>query len=451
MVHLVKNQLLTVEIIDMNILGFGIAKWNGAVIFVQNGVTGDHCEIKIIKCTKQYYVARIENRIHSSELRIPNACPVSRRCGGCNFQHIDYSYELIVKKQHIQSCLKKSGVLNTTVLDPLSTGVLKGYRNKAQFPVQGSDDGSVAVGFYANKTHSICPVEQCLIQDPLFSEITEFLCRYFTDHHWQPYCEADGSGLLRHIYLRIGKATGEVMLCLVLSQDSVPNEDHFVSAVTNRFPQIRSIVLNINDQNTNVILGEVSKTVYGDDLISDVLLDTRLNLSHRSFYQVNHDATELLYETAFKLAKIDEYDLILDLFCGIGSIALTSKAICPIVGVEIIPEAIENATENARINRRQNAHFVCGDANAAFDLISKSGSKNPLLILDPPRKGVSSELIRTISEQQMKKVLYISCGPDTLARDLSLFQKEGYSISPIQPVDLFPRTGHIECICLLDR
>jgi 23S rRNA (uracil1939-C5)-methyltransferase len=290
-----------------------------------------------------------------------------------------------------------------------------------------------------------------LIQDPIFSEITDFLCQYFTEHHWKPYCEHDQSGLLRHIYLRIGKATGDVMLCLVLSRDQITDQEHFVSVVTRRFPQIKSIVFNINNQNTNVILGDAHRTVFGDDSISDVLLDTKLNLSHRSFYQVNHDATELLYQTAFDLAKIGEHDLVLDLFCGIGSIALTSKASCPIIGVEIVPEAIENAKENARINHLQNTHFVCGDANAAFDLITDFGSKNPLLILDPPRKGIASELIRDIAKHNIKKVLYISCGPDTLARDLSLFRKEGYSISPIQPVDLFPRTGHIECICLLER
>ncbi len=444
-----KNQVLEAEIIDTNMLGFGVCKVFGAVIFVQNGVAGDKVKIRIIKCAKNYYIARIEEMLESSEYRTEPKCHHNRQCGGCTFQHIDYAYEKSLKQAFVEDCFRKAGLDGVNVLPVLSTNQISSYRNKGQFPLSYSKDGRVVCGFFTPKTHKVCEIDHCDIQDPSFSEITNFLCEYFSKNNIVPYNEVEHSGLLRHIYLRIGKATNEIMLCLVLREDSFPNEKQFISSVIHRFPKIKSISFNIQNENNNVILGKKQRLVWGEEKINDVLCDKRFMISPLSFYQINHDATELLYKTAFQMAKLEKFDLLIDLYCGIGSISLSSNAKCPIVGVEIIDAAVKDAKENAIANGIENAEFFCGDAKDAFHIISEKKAKNPLIILDPPRKGLASELIQDISNHKIENILYISCGPDTFARDLARFTALGYHYGSIQPVDLFPRTSHVECIAFL--
>lgn len=446
-----KNQILSVKIEETNMLGFGVVKIDGAVIFVQKGVEGDSCEIRIIKCARNYSIARIEKLITASDKRITPSCKHFHRCGGCSFQHISYEYEKELKRRSVQGFLLKEGLSDLTVLPVLSTNETKGYRNKAQFPVSTDDSGRVICGFYVPKTHKVCALEECSIQNSAFIKIAKFVCDFLTEHRIPPYCESDGSGLVRHVYLRIAQATGQIMLCLVLKENAFPDKTEFVSEVIREFPEISSICINVQAEQNNVILGRETIYLYGSEKITDEFCGRKLMLSPLSFYQVNHDAAQLLYQNAFEMAKLDQYDHVIDLYCGIGSISLSSYAACNITGVEIIPEAVKDAEENARLNGVVNANYICGDATEAFRWIKEINAKNPLLIVDPPRKGLTRELIEEISEHNVRSVLYISCGPDTFARDLAIFRSYGYQISSVQPVDLFPRTSHVENIAVLTR
>lgn len=449
--NLKKNLLLTVAIEETNMLGFGVAKIDGAVVFVQNGVAGDRCVIKIIKCARNYSVARIEQLLTPSDKRIVPSCRHFRQCGGCSFQHISYEYEKELKRKSVEGFLLKEGLSDVAVLPVLSAEQVSGYRNKAQFPVSTDESGRVICGFYAQKSHSVCPLEDCDIQKTIFTKIAKSVCDFLTDHHIPAYSENDGTGLVRHIYLRTAQASGKVMLCLVLKEDAFSEPDEFVKEMLSGFPEIDSIYMNIQPKNNNVILGKEMKLLYGSEKIIDEFCGRKLMISPLSFYQVNHDAAELLYKTAFKMADLEKYDHVIDLYCGIGSISLSTYASCPITGVEIIPEAVRDAKENADLNGVGNTNYICGDAKDAFDLIQEIGSENPLLIVDPPRKGLSRELIEDIARHHIPSVLYISCGPDTFARDLAIFKNLGYEISEVQPVDLFPRTSHVENIAILQK
>ena len=451
MVKFQKNQVLTLDVSETNMMGFGVAKIDGMVFFIQNGVEGDRCAVRIIKVAKNYCVARIEEILKPSPRRIEPVCKHFRRCGGCAFQHVSYEHEKELKRRSVAGFLQKEGLFDLSVSHVLSTECMEGYRNKAQFPVALDETGRVICSFYAPKTHKVCSLDECSIQNPLFIPIAKRVCAFLTDHRVPVYCEETGQGLVRHIYLRIAQSTGQMMLALVLSKNDFPQTDAFVSWMTQAFPQISSICFNIQPQKNNVILGKEVIHLYGDEKITDVFCNRKLMISPLSFYQVNHDAAELLYQTAFSMSDLCEFDRIIDLYCGIGSISLSAEATCPITGIEIIPEAVKDANENAKLNGVNSANYICGDATDAFRLIRETNAKNPLLILDPPRKGLHADLIEEISRHFLQNVLYISCGPDTFARDLALFKKQGYEISSVQPVDLFPRTAHVECIAFLTR
>lgn len=446
-----KNQIIEAEICDTNMLGFGVAKVDGAVLFVQNGVIGDVAKLRIIKCAKNYYVCRIEELIVPSENRIEPLCPHFKTCGGCSFWHIRYDLEKDLKRRFVETCLRREGLSEITVLSLLSTDVQTGYRNKAQYPVQADEKGKVFCGFYSPRSHKLCKVEHCLIQDERFAPITAFLCDFLEKYNILPYNEEADRGLVRHIYLRCGKSSGEISLCLVLRSNTFPRTEQLIGEIQEKFPQVVSVSFNIQPKKTNVILGEVTIPVYGKEKIVDVLCDKSFLISPQSFYQVNHDAAELLYTTAFQMANLDRFDLVVDLYCGIGSISLSMNTATPIVGVEIVPDAVDDAKTNAIRNGIYNAKFYCGDASDAFRVIKTSGCDKPLVVVDPPRKGLSEKLITDISGNNIENVLYISCNPETMARDLKLFYNFGYVVNSVQPVDMFPRTSHVETVALLSR
>lgn len=446
-----KNQIIEAEICDLNMLGFGVAKIDGAVFFVQNGVVGDVAKLRVIKCAKNYYVCRIEEMIRPGKDRVAPSCSHFKTCGGCSFQHIRYELELDIKKRFVESCLRKAGLAQLKVLPVISAGHLEGYRNKAQYPVGRDEKGSVISGFYSTRSHKICKVDNCMIQDPQFAPITAFLCDFFEKNKILPYMEESGDGLVRHIFLRCGKATGEISLCLVLRENSFPKTRELIDKVNEKFPNIVSISFNIQPQNSNVILGKETHIVYGKEKIEDVLCDRHFLISPQSFYQVNRDGAELLYNTAFQMADLERFDMIVDLYCGIGSISLSAKTSSPIVGVEIISDAVMDAQKNAERNSVDNAKFYCGDASDAFRIIETSGAENPLVIVDPPRKGLAEKLIDDIATHSVNHVLYISCNPETMARDLVRFVEYGYAPQSVQPVDMFPRTSHVETVALLSR
>ncbi len=443
--ELKKNSLHVCEIIDMNFYGLGVAKIEGAVLFVQYGVTGDKARIRIIKEAKNYYIARIENLLVPSPHRQEIACPYFKKCGGCLFWHIQYDYELKIKQNQVKNALHRAGLDDVSVGSVLSTGEILQYRNKAQYPLT-EKDGHVQCGFFAPRTHTVCPVENCLIQDPAFSPIAARVCAYLEEHRISVYQEETGQGLVRHVFLRIGKSTGEIALCLVLSQDAFPEEAHFAAEMIKEFPSIASVSFNINPQNTNVILGKTTRTVWGKEKIDDILCGKQFQISPLSFYQVNHDAAELLYQTAFSLANFQKEEVLFDLYCGIGTISLCAPGNSKeIFGVEVVKEAVEDARRNALRNHVPNARYLCGDAKDAFSLLKNQDLEKTTVILDPPRKGLQEALITEIADHKIEKVLYISCNPETLARDLVLFRKKGYAFDFVQPVDLFPRTAHVEC------
>lgn len=429
-----KNNILTVNVTDINHMGLGVAKHEGAVIFIQNGVSGDTLQIKIIKQASSYYVARTEKIISPSPYRVLPLCPHYKKCGGCIYQNITEEYENTLKENRVKNEFARFGVSCNSFEGIVSTG-FSAYRNKLQCPV-GSDG---KVGFYAQKSHDIIDVDMCMLEEKLLKPVYEFLKKELS---------SDPKPEIRHLYLRCGAGSGEVMVCFVCRRDSFKGMDELVKKLTEKFPQIKSVILNVNDKETNVVLGKKCITLFGSDFIEDVLLGLRFRISPLSFYQVNHDCTELLYRTAIEYADIKPTETVADLFCGIGTIGLCLNSITPaksLIGVDVVPSAIENAIFNAKANGVENASFYCSPAEN-FDF----GAPD-VLIVDPPRKGLDAKLIEMIGKGSPDRIVYISCSPDTLARDCAMLQKHGYTVKRAKAVNMFPRTGHVESVVCLSR
>lgn len=453
-----KNQSYTVDIIDLNNLGFGVAKIDGISVFVADTVPGDRAEIKLIKTAKTYGVGLLQNLTVPSPMRCAedDVCPVSKKCGGCVYRRVSYEDELRLKKQYVLYAMKKAGAGHVTVNDVLSTHKTAGYRNKAQYPV-GKETGAdgkmhTVIGFYAPKTHKIIPADNCVLQPPVFSEIVRFVADFCDRYAISAYDEKTGTGLLRHLYLRTGAATGELLVCLVINGKVFPHADDFCRTLTERFPTVRSIQTNENTRNTNVIPGEHCTVLWGEDAIEDILCGRRFRISPLAFYQVNRDAAELLYNTAKGLLDLQKGETLFDLYCGIGTIGMSiADNDTPLIGIEIIPEAIENAKENARRNGMTNARFFCGDASDIKSILADCDATANAVVVDPPRKGLTPEVIDYLGTLSPKRIVYISCDADTLARDIVRFAEVGYHTDTVQPVDLFSRTGHVECVTRITK
>ncbi len=452
-----KNDIIELDITEINNLGSGVGKHDGMVVFVRGAVSGDRIRAKIIKVNKSFAVGKLEELISPSENRLKeDFCIAPNACGGCVYRNVTYQHELDMKKKYVEGAFRKAGI-PSRVDDVIGTGDFSGYRNKAQYPFCISG-GEVAVGFYANKTHKVIPSNECSLQPNVFAEICTFVCDFATANKWSVYNEETGTGLLRHLYLRMGKATGEIMVCLVINGDFLTLEQEFAIALSMEFPKVKSVMINVNKLNTNVILGKKYRTVYGNDYINDVLLGKKFKISAGSFYQVNHDGAELLYSIAKqKLWETGKVDTLLDLYCGIGTIGICigDKA-KRLVGIEIIDEAVACASENAALNGLKNAEFYCGDAGDTEKLLlnaEKNGVslEGATVIVDPPRKGLDPSLILYLSKREMNKIVYVSCDPDTLARDCAIFKNLGYEIGRVTPVDMFPRTGHVECVVAITK
>jgi len=420
-----KNDIFTVKVTDINNLGYGIGRIEGIVTFIAGAIDGDVLEVRVIKVCKDYLIAKIEKILKKSPYRIESACGVSMRCGGCVYQNITYEHELELKYNYINNAIKKAGLKDITVRDILSNGEINGYRNKVQYPIGENN----VIGYYANYSHNIIEASNCPLQsrafDPILIAVKDFLRR-------------NNINCVRHIYLRHGKMTGDIMICLVINKDEIN---------TDGLPDVKSIVLNINKVDTNVILGDKFITVRGDGYITDIIGGLKLNISAPAFYQVNHGAMELLYAKIFETLDLNDGDKVIDLFCGIGAIGLylAKRKNIFLTGIDIIPEAIYDAKMNAELNNIPNTEFICGDVDN--DIISNAD----VIIIDPPRKGCTKSLITRICEKLPEKILYVSCNIDTLARDLLIFSGYNYNTDEIFPVDMFPRTGHVEMAALLRR
>lgn len=453
-----KNDILKLELDDMNNLGNGVGHTpDGVTVFVSGGVTGDRVRVKVIKAAKSFLVARIEEILSPSPYRVTEMrCNAPASCGGCTYRNLKYEHELEIKRDYVKSAFRKAGLPFVEVEKVKSTGQVCCYRNKAQYPVRAAKGGMKA-GFFANKTHDLIPAERCMLQPGIFSEIVDFVLDFSEQNNISAYNEETLQGLLRHIYIRDGKVTGEIMLCLVINGTSLHCEERFAREVIARFPRIASVMLNFNTKNTNVVLGESYKCIGGREYIEDVLCGRRFRISAGSFYQVNHDAAELLYGLAKERADLHGGEILADLYCGIGTIGMSmSENAKMLVGIEIVPEAVRCAEQNALLNGIENAYFFCGDASETGGLLANAkatlGEFVPdVVVIDPPRKGSTRELVEYLNNIGVNRVVYISCNPDTLARDCTYFCEFGYNIGKVTPVDLFPGTGHVESVVCLTR
>ena len=451
-----KNETLDLDIVDITNLGFGVARRDGEVIFTSDTVPGDRVRAKIIKVQSSFAVGRVEEYISRSSLLCSDRCEFSG-CKSCAYKNLSYDYEKGLKEEAVRQIFKKAGLSEVEVLPLVGSPSTHGYRNKAQYPIAKTKDG-YAIGFYAPKSHRVTEAAACPLAPAVFSEILEVLRGFFAKHSLSVYNEESGEGLLRHIYLRRGEVSGEVLLTLVINGDSLPCSGELVGTITEKFPDIVGILININKESTNVILGEKFITLFGRDYIFDTLAGVKLKITAPSFYQVNHDAAELLYAKARELAKPTKSDLVLDLYCGAGSIGLSmADAVGEVIGIEIVESAVECAKFNAENNGINNASFYAGDASSAERLLSNAeklrGEKiSPdIVILDPPRGGTTEELINYISTLNPTRIVYISCNPQTLARDVVIFNEKGYFCDSVTPYDLFPATGHVESVVCLSR
>ena len=451
-----KNQTVTVEINDITDLGFGVGRVDGFVIFVGDTVPGDVCEVRIIKVNKSYLVGRAEKYITRSCMRAEDRCP-ERACKSCAYKNISYGHESKLKEDGVRRLFSAAALegISTAPITP-SPAVVR-YRNKAQYPITLTD-GKHKVGFFAPKSHRVTPITDCPLTPAVFSEITDELCSYFDGNGISVYDEQTGTGLLRHVYLRRGELSGEILVCVVINGRELPNENELVKRICERFPEVVGILLNINRKNTNVVLGDEYRTLFGRDHIYDTLSGVSLKITAPSFYQVNHGSAELLYAKAKELASPEKSDTLLDLFCGAGSIGLSmADSVGELIGIEIVDSAVECARENARGCGIKNAHFFTGDAAETEHLLANAeaslGRKitPDVIVLDPPRAGCDERLIRFISTLNAKRIVYISCNPTTLARDVVLFRRLGYDTDTVYPFDLFPMTGHVESVVCLTR
>ena len=449
-VPVVKNEKYIVDIIDNGFSGEGIAKNDGFTVFIPKAIKGEKCEVLIVKVLSSHAYGKILNLIKESEERKIPDCTTYQRCGGCDLRHMKYESTLNLKRNIVQNLINKGLKEKLTVEQTIGMSTPYNYRNKAQYPVGLDKDGNPAIGVFAKLSHTIIPIEDCKIQTEISQRIAKTILEFIKENNIEVYNEETGKGIFRHIVIKVGKYTGEIMCILVLNKTGFREEQELVKLLTTKFPEIRTIVKNINTKNTNVILGEKNINVYGNGYIEDKLGEYVFKISPMSFYQVNPVQAEVLYNTAIEAAKLNNQDILFDLYCGIGTIGIfASKFVKKVYGIEIVPQAIEDAKENAKINKITNAEFMVGDVEFAFDeLVNKKEIKPTAIIVDPPRKGLDDKTIQNILKLKTEKVVYVSCNPATMVRDLAKMEEE-YKIEKIQPVDMFPFTRHVECVCVL--
>ena len=443
-----KNQDIQLNIEGYTAEGNGVGHYNGQAVFVSGAAKGDTIIAHIIKAKKTYAIGIIKQILKKSQDRIDVDCQHFRSCGGCAYRHISYEAEKQLKKQKVIDAFTRLAHLEVPVND-IITCKTERYRNKAQYPV-GFEKGIVA-GFYAQKSHRIINSSDCILQPEEFSKIVEIVKSWMTEFRIPAYNSETSNGLIRHIYIRKAFKTGQIMVCLVINGNSLPYADELCDDLM-RIENIKSIVINENCDKTNVILGKNCATLWGEDYIEDVLCGVKIRLSPLSFYQVNHDCAELLYDKASEYVGAIGSETVLDLYCGAGTIGLSmANKVKKVIGVEIIPEAIEDAKVNAKNNNIENCEFYCGDAKDAVKILKDQNIEPDAVILDPPRKGCDREVLEYVAQMQPKKIVYVSCDVSTQARDCAILKELGYETKEVTPVDMFPRTAHTESVALLSQ
>ena len=439
-----KSDVYTVKIEGYTSEGAGIARIDGMAVFVPQALRGETCEIMILKVEKSFAYAKLVRVIEASPERVESRCEHYPKCGGCSMWHMSYEEELRVKEDHVRSCIERIAKTSAPVLPIIGGDETTRYRNKAQYPV-GKDTTS---GFYRTRSHDIVPSKTCLIQSELADKIRGVVHKWQRENNIPSYDEKSGKGILRHIYVRSGK--GGAVLCLVATKK--PDEtESLIKLIEKECPEVCGIVLNINKKITNVILGDKYITLWGKGFVEDELSGLWFEISPAAFYQVNRAQTEKLYDIAVSLATENGAKTALDLYCGIGTITLSlAKKMDKVIGVEVVPQAIKDAKRNAKLNGMENAEFICADASEAAKMLADRGEMPDVIVVDPPRKGLTPEGISEIKRMNPKTIVYVSCDPATLARDLKIFEEDGsYKTQSVQPVDMFPRTKHVESVAKL--
>lgn len=450
-VPITKNELYTMTIVDMGMQGEGIGKIKDFTVFVPNAVVGDEIEVKILKVKTRYAYGKLMNILSPSPKRQNPRCEVAHICGGCQLQHVSYEEQLEWKREKVKAALMRIGGLKDVLVNPtLGMQDPYYYRNKAQFPIT-LEEGKVKIGFYASHSHRIVPTDECMIQDKRNKEIVQVVKTFIEKYNISVYDENQHKGLLRHLVTKTAFYQEGTMVCLVINGERLPHDDKLIAALKN-IEGITSIVLNHNKENTNVILGDKVTVLYGEDFIIDSIGDLKFKISPLSFFQVNPLQTKVLYDKVLEYAQLTGNETVWDAYCGIGTISLfLAQKAKKVYGVEVVPEAIQNAKENAELNAISNAEFFAGYAEEVIPRLYKQGVKADMIVVDPPRKGCDQKLLETIVSMAPSKMIYVSCDPATLARDLAYLTSQGYIVEKVQPVDMFPHTTHVECVVLLSK
>ena len=446
-----KNQEYIVDIIDNGYEGEGIAKIDTFTIFIPGAIKGEKVKIIIVKVLSSHAFGKIIEIMEPSKDRQEPDCKTYKRCGGCNLRHIKYEETLKMKLNAVQSLVNKTLKNKVQVQKTVGMENPLHYRNKAQYPLGIDKEGNPIIGVFANRTHEVIQMENCLIQNPRTEEIAKFILKFIKENNISIYNEATRKGIFRHIVIKVGVKTGQIMCVLVINSNVIPKEKELVKILIDRFPDIKTIIKNINMKNTNVIMSEKNENIYGDGYIEDILGEYKFKISPLSFYQVNPIQAEKLYNIAIEKANISKSDMAFDLYCGIGTISMfMAKYANKVYGIEIVEEAIKMAKDNSKINNVSNVEFFAGDVEIVLDeLVNKNNVSADVILVDPPRRGLDMTSINNILKVKPKKFIYISCNPATLVRDLKEFENL-YNINEIIPVDMFPFTSHVEVCALLE-
>ena len=445
-----KNQIYETVITDYTAEGQGVAHVEGCAVFIPNAIVGEKVEVRIEKAAKNWAAGKIVKILELSAHRIQRECPLSASCGGCDFWHMDYDEESRLKADRVRQCLNRIGGETLSEMPILAAPTCYGYRNKAQYPV-AFKKGRAYAGFFRAGTHEVVENARCRILPEDTDAVKDSVIDYVNQHHVSVYDEAAHKGLLRHIYVRRGAVSGQILVCLAVNGRAIPKEAALIEALK-AIPGFTTLVLSVNTRKGNAVLGDEFITLYGPGYIEDTLCGLTFRLSPRSFYQVNHHQAQRLYEAAITQAEITKNDTVLDLYCGVGTITLAmAKAAGKVIGIEVIPQAVEDARDNARRNGIENAEFFCGDAGEAALALEKQGIHADVVVVDPPRKGLNADAIEALHRFAPRRIVYVSCDPATLARDVALLKERGYAVKNAMAADLFPRCSHVESIVCLCR
>jgi len=447
---LMKNQIYETVIEDYTAEGQGVARIEGCAVFIPNAIVGERCRVRLEKVGKTWAAGKMTEILERSPHRINRICPVAKLCGGCDFHHMDYEEELRLKAERVRQALNRIGGESLAEVPILGAPTLTGYRNKAQYPVS-THKGKAYAGFFRAGSHEVIENEKCLILPDEMDRVKDVVIDYVNQFKVSVYDEAAHKGLLRHIYVRRGAVSGQILVCLAVNGRKLPHVPELIGRLE-RIAGFTTLVLSVNTKRGNAVLGDEFITLHGPGYIEDTLCGLNFRLSPRSFYQVNHHQAQRLYAAAIQQAQITKKDTVLDLYCGVGTITLAmASAAGKVIGVEVVEQAVADARDNAKRNGIENAEFFCGDAGEAALALERQGVKADVVVVDPPRKGLNADTIEALTRFAPRRIVYVSCDPATLARDVALLKNRGYALQNAMAADLFPRCAHVESVVCLTR